>query len=208
MCMITYNPFVRTAKEDIKCYKIVKIFSRVKSAPLTNFCTESRTMYNNGIKCGQLSVISSGTSVAYRDDSYENMNKNDNVDYDVVYRSPYYTFIFPEFGQSADYRGIGATQLGWNPFKREVNSGYHSFVNKEDALDCMRLMALESKMYYEEVLGITDEDIMKYFDVIECIIPRGRVYMKGVFNTTDCKNYVSTSFTPIRSLGLSGEINY
>lgn len=212
MCMITHNPFKRIATKDITCYKVVRIFSKMKQKLTTEdtWAMLNKSM-DGGIKYGELTILSSGTSTSYtyRDDTYENIMAHGGLkNYDILYRSPYRAFILPEFGENAEWIDIAATQIGWNPLKREVSRGYHSFVYKEDAIECMHRMAYESRQYYEEVCEVTDNDVLKYFDVIECVIPRGRIYMKGIFEQTEYKNYVSSSFKSTRSLGLSGEIAY
>ena len=204
MCMVTYNPFKRMAKKDITCYKIVNIFSRPKKPQsLDGFSNEG------GFKAGELSVISSGWVQPYGDSTYEKVEeaRKNGVEHHVLYRSPYNIFIFPEFGEDADHVGIRAEPVGTvlSLIKREVTRGYHSFVNKEDAKEYLAYM-IGMRRRISNSWGYPNMLNKRCYDIIECVIPRGKIYMKGIFDQTDYKNYVSSSFRPVRSLGLAGEL--
>ena len=205
MCMRTNNPFKRMATSDITCYKIAKIYART--------LRQYKPVLDGGIPVGEMCVISSGHSTAFCESSYDLINRESAdgfVKHDIVYVSPYNTFVLPAFGKDAEHQGIisNIPDGSWNLFKREVTRGYHSFANKDDALE--HLYKLSG--YVDNIFDSYNIDKLgakiNWFDIIECVIPRGKIYMTGKFNDLRYPNYVSSSFRPVRSLGLAGEINY
>lgn len=196
MCLeIKYGSTVKTATEDIVCYKFVDNIRVLSDVTLKKLHGETFSAVINEIKCsGKLSVYSSRLFFCTNIPALDGQSCPDKFGYsyswvldksvvDVVtgvsnnplkfqqaYKTPYQE-VRVQIGKT--YTSRLRVDHDFNqPGYAEVNIGLHSFANVKDCINRAE---------------------MSDTSIIKCIIPKGSKYYEGKFNTE--QSYASNKIT-------------
>ena len=185
MCLTYVKGGLRTAEEDIICYKVL-----VKSAGLLPSVKHGddfscRTTYGADVIKGKISIQSGRYYLCtnyldgYLDEAYceENFGfkfsyKLDKNIYSVKVNGvevSYPIWSPPYYSMPIESGGSYESEIEYNPFTNEVDEGLHTYVRRKDAERAAR--------------GI----------VVEVVIPKGTVYYEGFFG--ECRAFASSRLT-------------